>query len=118
VLLSYIMSQSDHRLCAVEDWVNQQGQTLARATGWSFGAKDASDDHLASLVEVLGGTVESREQIEQQLGHQVLSNDNVGQPCLPQIALAQGVAARVYRVLNALAQGVEQLTMITLTLLV
>jgi hypothetical protein len=44
VLLAYIMSQSDHRLCAVEDWLNQQHQTLEQATGWTIRAKDASDD--------------------------------------------------------------------------
>ena len=44
VLLSYIMTQADHRLCAVENWVKQHHQTLSRATGWSIGEKDASDD--------------------------------------------------------------------------
>ena len=39
VLLSDIMSQADHRLCAVEAWVHQQHQTLAQATGWSIGAQ-------------------------------------------------------------------------------
>ena len=72
VLLSYIMSQADHRLCAVEDWVNQQRQTLTLATGWSIGAKDASDDRLADLVEVIGTEVESREQIERQLGQTMI----------------------------------------------
>ena len=72
VLLSYIMSQADHRLCAVEDWVNQQHQTLALATGWSIGTKDASDDRLAALVEIIGTEVESREQIERQLGQTMI----------------------------------------------
>ena len=72
VLLAYIMSQSDHRLCAVEDWVNQQHQTLEQATGWSIGAKDASDDRLAALVEVIGGEAESRQQSEQQLGQRMI----------------------------------------------
>ena len=72
VLLSYIMTQADHRLCAVEDWVKQHHQTLSRATGWSIGEKDASDDRLASLLEVIGGEVESREQIEEQLGQRMI----------------------------------------------
>ena len=72
VLLSYIMSQADHRLCAVEDWVNQQHQTLALTTGWSIGTKDASDDRLAALVEIIGTEVESREQIERQLGQTMI----------------------------------------------
>ena len=66
------MTQADHRLCAVEDWVKQHHQTLSRATGWSIGEKDASDDRLASLLEVIGGEVESREQIEEQLGQRMI----------------------------------------------
>ena len=58
VLLSYIITQADHRLCAVEDWVKQHYQTLLKATGWSIGLKDASDDRLASLLEVIGREIE------------------------------------------------------------
>ena len=72
VLLTYMMTQADHRLCAVEDWVKQHHQTLSRATGWSIGLKDASDDRLASLLEVIGEKVESREQIEEQLGQRMI----------------------------------------------
>ncbi len=72
VLLSYMMTQADHRLCAVEDWVKQHHQTLSRATGWSIGLKDASDDRLASLLEVLGARVESRERIEEKLGQRMI----------------------------------------------
>ena len=72
VLLIYIMTQADHRLCAVEDWVKQHHQTLSIATGWSIGLKDASDDRLASLLEVIGEKVESREQAEEQLGQRMI----------------------------------------------
>jgi hypothetical protein len=37
LLLSYIITQADHRLCAVESWVKQHHQTLELATG--FGVK-------------------------------------------------------------------------------
>ena len=72
VLLSYIMTQADHRLCAVEDWVKQQHQTLSMATGWAIGLKDASDDRLGSLLELIGEKVESREEIEEQLGQRMI----------------------------------------------
>ena len=72
VLLSYIITQADHRLCAVEDWVKQHYQTLSKATGWSIGLKDTSDDRLASLLEVIGKEVESREQIEEKLGQRMI----------------------------------------------
>jgi transposase len=68
LFLSYIMSQGDHRLCAVEDWSNEHIQTLMAGTGWLIKAKDTSDDRLGALVEVIGGQVKSREQIEEKLG--------------------------------------------------
>ena len=72
LLLTYIMSQSDHRLCAVEPWVNQHLHTLEQATGWQIGDKDTSDDRLASLVEVLGKHGEARERIEVGLGERMI----------------------------------------------
>lgn len=52
LLLTYIITQSEHRLCAVEDWVKAHRQTLEWSTGWSIGEKDASDDRLARVVGV------------------------------------------------------------------
>ena len=72
ILLTYMMTQADHRLCAVEDWVKQHHQTLSNATGWSIGLKDASDDRLASLLEVIGAGVESRHRVEEQLGQRMI----------------------------------------------
>ena len=43
---AYVVSQSDHRLCAVEPWVEKHRQTLEMATGWNIGVKDATDDRL------------------------------------------------------------------------
>jgi hypothetical protein len=37
-----------------------------------MGLKDSSDDRLASLLEVIGGQVESREFIEEQLGQRMI----------------------------------------------
>ena len=54
LLLGYIVSQADHRLCAVETWVNEHRQTLEAFTGWVIRPTDASDDRLAVRLEVLG----------------------------------------------------------------
>lgn len=56
LLLSYIITQADHRLCAVETWVKQHHQTLELATGWKIADKDATDDRLADVLSVLGGS--------------------------------------------------------------
>lgn len=47
LLLTYIITQSDHRLCAVESWVQSHRQILELTTGWSIGEKDTSDDALS-----------------------------------------------------------------------
>jgi hypothetical protein len=60
LFLTYVVSQSDHRLCAVEPWVEKHRQTLEIATGWNIGAKDATDDRLADLLSIIGASEEER----------------------------------------------------------
>ncbi|NEQ87790.1 MAG: hypothetical protein F6K26_49770 [Moorea sp. SIO2I5] len=56
LLLTYMISQGDHRLCAVEPWVVLHHRTLEWATGWKIGLKDATDDRLADLLKLLGSS--------------------------------------------------------------
>lgn len=72
LLLTYIITQSDHRLCAVEGWVKAHQQILELSTGWSIGEKDASDDRLARVVEELGKQREARQEIEVKLGRHLI----------------------------------------------
>jgi|GEM_PF-2429548 len=74
LLVAFIMSQCEHHLCAVEDWVNTHRLTLSGITGWEFGEKDATDDRLGALalVEVLGQHEAARFEMEQQLGGQMI----------------------------------------------
>jgi transposase len=71
-LLIYIMTQADHRLSAVEDWVKTHRQTLELATGWSIGKNDVTDDRLARLVEEIGKQTEACTQIEVKLGRHLI----------------------------------------------
>lgn len=72
LLLAYIITQSDHRLCAVEGWVKAHRQILELSTGWAIGEKDASDDRLARLVEELGKQESARQEIEIKLGQHLI----------------------------------------------
>lgn len=72
VLVAFIMSQAEHRLCAVEEWVRTHHLTLSGITGWEIGEKDATDDRLGALVEMLGRQEEARFGMEQQLGGQMI----------------------------------------------
>jgi transposase len=72
LLLTYIITQSDHRLCAVESWVQSQRQILELTTGWSIGEKDTSDDRLARVVEELGKQTQTTQEIEVKLGQHLI----------------------------------------------
>jgi transposase len=68
LLLTYMITQQDHRLCAVEPWVKTHREILELSTGWTLGEKDASDDRLARVVEELGKQEEARQAIERKVG--------------------------------------------------
>jgi transposase len=70
--LIYIISQSDHRLCVAETWVNTHRITLELVTGWSIGEKDVTDDRLARVVEQFGLQGEACQEIEQKLGKHLI----------------------------------------------
>jgi transposase len=72
ILLTFIITQADHRLCAVEDWVKAHRQILELTTGWSIGEKDTSDDRLARVVEELGKQEEACQQIELKVGKDLI----------------------------------------------
>jgi transposase len=72
LLLTYIITQSDHRLSAVEPWVQTHRTILELTTGWSVGEKDTTDDRLARVVEELGKQSEARLEIEVKLGRHLI----------------------------------------------
>ncbi|WP_143855737.1 IS1634 family transposase [Nostoc sp. 'Peltigera membranacea cyanobiont' 232] len=72
LLLTYIITQSDHRLSAVEPWVEAHRKILELTTGWSIGKKDATDDRLGRVVEELGLQSEARQEIEVKLGRHLI----------------------------------------------
>jgi transposase len=72
LLLTYIITQADHRLCAVEAWVQAHRRILELSTGWSIGEKDTSDDRLARVVEELGKQTAATQEIEVKLGQHLI----------------------------------------------
>ena len=73
LMLTYIITQADHRLCAVEPWVKTQRKILELTTGWKIGEKDTTDDRLARVVEEIGKQEEACSQIERKIGRNMLS---------------------------------------------
>lgn len=72
LLLTYIITQADHRLCAVEGWVKAHRKILELSTGWLIGEKDASDDRLGRVVEELGLQEDACGKIEVKLGQHLI----------------------------------------------
>lgn len=72
LLLTYIITQADHRLSAVEMWVKKHIKVLEAVTGWSIGEKDTSDDRLARVVEELGLQPLACNQIEEKIGKHLI----------------------------------------------
>jgi len=72
LFLTYMITQEDHRLCAVEPWVKAHKEILEMSTGWTIGEKDVSDDRLARVVEELGLQLEAVRQIEMKLGRHLI----------------------------------------------
>jgi transposase len=72
LLLTYIITQSDHRLCTAEEWINLHRQTLEMTTGWLIGGKDVTDDRLARVVEEFGLQEDACQGIEQKVGRHMI----------------------------------------------
>jgi transposase len=72
LLLTYIITQSDHRLSAVEPWVQTHRRILELTTGWSIAEKDATDDRLARVVEELGKQTQAIQVLEVKLGRHLI----------------------------------------------
>jgi len=53
IWLVHILSQADHRLNRVEDWVGKHIQTISSVTGLPIRALDFSDDRLATILRYL-----------------------------------------------------------------
>lgn len=69
--LSYMLSQGDHRLSAVEGWAVERRETLAALIPQPVGAKDCSDDRLADVLRMLSDDT-AWAQIEAQLGQRLV----------------------------------------------
>ena len=53
IWLVYILSQSDHRISHVQDWVAGRHLVLTNATGQTVTAQDFTDDRLARVLKML-----------------------------------------------------------------
>jgi transposase len=70
LFIIYMIHSLNHRLSGMEGWIAQHQHLLEQLTGWTITPKEATDDRLGLLIEVLGSDLEPmiRYQIEQGAG--------------------------------------------------
>jgi len=71
IWLSYILSEGDHRMMVVEEWVSSKLTLLSALVGEGVSPKDFTDDRLADVLKALSDD-ETWEQIETQLGQHLI----------------------------------------------
>jgi hypothetical protein len=73
VFITYVLHSLTHHFSGVESWVNEHRTVIERATGWHVGAKDATDDRLGRLSEVLGENDEAISECQLRIGQSIIS---------------------------------------------
>jgi transposase len=71
VFIAYILSQCNHFLSPVRDWVSKHQHVLTQALGCPIRDTDFTDDRLQDLLDALGDDAVG-EQLEEQLGQHLI----------------------------------------------
>lgn len=75
--LSYILLESDHRMCEVEEWAEEHQITLQELLPNPVNQKDFTDDRLSDVLRYLSDEL-TWEQIENALGQRLIRVYNLG----------------------------------------
>ncbi len=71
IWLSYILSESDHRMVVLEEWVADRERMLSELSGKEIQAASFADDRLAAILRMLSQE-DNWEAIEERLGRQLI----------------------------------------------
>ena len=71
IFLAYILTQADHRMCPVQDWVDKHRYTLERLTGQTIRSTDFTDDRLGDVLRYLSED-EFWQRVEQNLSQRTI----------------------------------------------
>ena len=72
LFITYLVHSLNHRLSNMEEWAVRHRIILEEVTGWKIGEKDATDDRLGDMLEVLGGDQEKICEFESDLGKHLI----------------------------------------------
>ncbi|EDN66600.1 transposase, IS4 [Beggiatoa sp. PS] len=71
IWLTHVLSQADHRLNRVQDWVIKHRQTISTVTGLAINPSDFTDDRLAAVLRHLSQD-ESWQEYEREQGQHII----------------------------------------------
>ena len=72
LFLAYVITTRNHRLSAMEEWVEEHRVTLERITGWEIGLKDATDDRIGYVLGELGKEEGKNQEYNQKAGKELI----------------------------------------------
>jgi len=72
LFIAFVLDAHRHRLCEMEEWVEQHQVMLTQATGWQIRVQDATDDRLGDLLSALGTDEERGLALQRGLGQHLI----------------------------------------------
>ena len=73
LFVTYVIHSLNHRLSGMEEWVISHKTVIERVTGWKLNDKDATDDRLGRLIEVLGEDDEKNAEFQVRTGQHIIA---------------------------------------------
>lgn len=73
LFVTYVLHSLTHHFYGMESWVNQHKTVIERVTGWKIAEKDATDDRIGKLSEVLGESDKGISDIQLLIGKNIVS---------------------------------------------
>jgi len=71
IFLAYILTEANHKMCPVQEWVDKHRHTLEQLTGQTIRPTDFTDDRLADVLRYLSND-ELWQRIEQDLSQRTI----------------------------------------------
>ena len=73
VFVTYVLHSMTHHFSGVESWLEQHKIVVERATGWKIGEKDATDDRIGRMTEVVGKTDQGIVKVQTEIGRKIIT---------------------------------------------
>jgi len=72
IFIAYVLYMHTHRLSGMEAWVVSHRTTLEKLTGWTIRLKEATDDHVGHMIEMIGRDEEAAIRFQRQVGQNLI----------------------------------------------